>query len=220
MIYQELHRQIKGGGAPADISAWAIETLSDIQDGRLPLTAIRHPLGFLCFPVERTGDYGVCIHVWLPGLSVAAPVTSLVHAHSWDLLSHVLCGSVRNETLRVMPEPDRPSHRLYEIRSQGAVDEIRPTPGLVRAQPHADQEFKPGESYTLPAGAFHSTLIPSDEWAATVALGRTAPGGIDLSLGPIDGASRHHLTRETCGPEETVRAVSTALRWLGVDCPT
>ncbi|WP_414166649.1 hypothetical protein ACMATS_02165 [Streptoverticillium reticulum] len=200
----------------------ARSVLGDIAAGRREMRAVRHPLGFLCFPVEREGGCGVCIHVFgadahetygMQGMqgTASALTTSQVHAHSWDLTSCVLYGQVVNVPVRVTGHQERPTHRVFEIVSDPAgVDELRPTPRLVAYEPGVAQTSGAGEVYTLPAGEFHTTLV-SGRSAATVLLGCSRPGGRDLSLGPLHGAG-HRVVRQQCDAEQSARTAGSVLR--------
>jgi hypothetical protein len=137
-----------------------------------------------------------------------------VHAHSWDLVSHVLFGQVYNEVMRVSDVPGDSgagpddagagAYRVFEVRSQGDLDEILATPRLVRCDRGAHQVSRAGETYSVPAGTFHATAIPADVDTATLALGASRPGSADLSLGDVDTPT-HRVRRQLCDGEETVR---------------
>ncbi|RKN51618.1 hypothetical protein D7231_35695, partial [Streptomyces klenkii] len=70
-----------------------------------------------------------------------------------------------------------------------------------------------GSTYTLAAGEFHATVVPTRRAAATLVHGRTLPGRTDLSLGPVDGTA-HRGVRQVCNAEETARLARSALRKL------
>ncbi|MDQ3154635.1 MAG: hypothetical protein M3R63_23890 [Actinomycetota bacterium] len=203
MNHTGFHRAILGGAAGQDAPRWAFDVLGEIARGSRSVVAMRHPLGFVCIPVDRTGDQGVCVHVWSDSLPSARPTTSTMHAHSWDLISHVLYGSVRNELIDVTDAPDDPAYRVFEIRSGGDVDEVRETPRLVRCEISAAELNRQGDTYTLRAGVFHATAVQGE--AATVALGSGRPGTMDLSLGGIDTRT-HRVGRQRCDRDETAAA--------------
>jgi len=209
MRYEELHEEITRGGAAGSLPRWALGVLEDITEGRRPVTAVRHPLGFLCLPVERrnspVGRLGVCLHVWSPWLARATTTTSLIHCHSWDLLSFVLYGEVRNVPARIRDTGEGATHQVFEVLSRGDTDEIRATGRTVRYSPGVAHEHQGGQVYRLPAGEYHSTAIGGDLHAATVALGHEISGAGDLSLGDLDTPT-HHVRRLRCGPLETARA--------------
>ncbi len=209
MRYEELYEEISHGTAAGSLPGWALGVLRDITEGRTPVTAVRHPLGFLCLPLERrtspAGRLGVCLHLWSPWLARATATTSLVHCHSWDLVSYVLYGEVHNVPAGIEDADQSPTHQVFEVYSHGDTDEIRATGHRVRYRPGAADEHRGGAVYTLPAGTFHSTAIGGDLNAATLALGRETRAGGDRSLGALDTPT-HHVRRMRCGPLETARA--------------
>lgn len=207
--YDTLHRAMLEDPADRAIPRWIAEVLFDVADGRGDIAAVRHPLGFICFPLERTGERGICVHVWSDRLTHARPTTSKTHAHSWDLLSFVLYGSLRNELVGVTDADDRPTHRVFEVGTRPDGDEIRRTPRLVRRHPRASELHRRGEVYSLPAGVFHESK-PQGE-TATVALGRGHPGAVDLTLGAID-TETHRVRRQLCDREETAFAAALVAR--------
>jgi hypothetical protein len=215
MRYDDLYGEITAGTAAATLPRWAWRVLGDIAGGRTPVNAVRHPLGFLCLPLERTGDLGVCLHIWSPDVQSVEATTSGVHCHSWELVSFVLYGSVRNTRAHVAETPpagpDGATHRLFEVVSKGEVDELKATGRTVRYIPGDTSTHGTGDVYTLPAGVFHSTFIEGGPDAATVALGRQDASSGNLSLGPLDTPS-HETRRMRCDPDETARAALRSAR--------
>jgi hypothetical protein len=215
MTYTELHRSITEGAASGDVQRWAAAVLADIAGGQSDVRAVQHPLGFVCLPVIRNGDDGVCVHMWPAERDALPPTTSPMHSHSWDLLSYVLYGEIHNETLEVGGAPDEPTHRIFEVRSHGDVDEIHATARLVRPATSALDIHRPGAAYTLRAGEFHVTDVPPGRTAATVALGRMSPGAHDLSLGAIDGQT-HLVRRRLCDQASSARTAREVADRLSV----
>lgn len=208
MMYDWLYRAMAGGAAEPAIPRWAAEVLSEVAQGRGGVTGVRHPLGFLCLPLERTSDQGVCVHIWSDRLANARATTSATHAHSWDLLSYVLFGNLRNELVGVADAQQGPTHRLFEVDSGGDGDEIRRTARLVRRGAATTEFLQRGDVYSLPAGVFHET-VPQSE-AATIALGRCRPGTVDLTLGGLDTDS-HRTRRHLVGQDETAHSAALVL---------
>lgn len=197
----------------AELRGFAVSALEAAAAGRHAVRAVRHPLGFVCLPVLRDGGCGVCVHLFEPGGSGPGPrpTTSGLHSHSWRLTSCVLYGEVVNVRLRVCEAAERPTHRIFEVRSDPAgVDEIRPTPRLARCSRGEAQVSAEGEIYTLPAGEFHTTVVSYRAAAATVVLGRAVPGRVDLSLGPVHGAA-HRVVRHRSDATQTARIARAAL---------
>jgi hypothetical protein len=209
ITYADLEQEIDRGTRPGLVRGVVVAALTEIADGRRELRAVRHPLGFICLPVIRTGEDGVCVHAWPGDRASLPPTTSGIHSHSWDLLSHVLHGRVHNQIIEVTDTVTNPAYRVYEVHSHGDVDEIRATPRLVGARSHLMQTRRTGESYRLRAGRFHITEVDPAHSTVTVALGRTVPGSVDLSLGAVGGRD-HQVRRRHCDPAETVAVA----RWI------
>ncbi|GAA3658053.1 hypothetical protein GCM10022224_021650 [Nonomuraea antimicrobica] len=195
------HRRVQRLVREGEARAWALGELS-----RPDLSAVRHPLGFVCLPLERDGGEGVCLHLWSGSLPHAETTTSQIHCHSWDLVSHVLYGQMRNVHAVVTDAGSDATHRVYEVVSGADGDRISPTHRTVRHATSLVEVFGPGDTYTLDAGRFHSSVVPEGDEAATIALGRGRPGSRDLSLGPLGGAA-HHVSRQSLDSEETALAV-------------
>lgn len=201
MNYVDVYRDIREGTAGQRLPRQVVGVMTAVAQGSRAMAAVRHPLGFICLPVTRHGEYGICVHVWTGQLAEVELTTSPMHSHSWDLLSYVLYGEVRNQLVRVNEAPATPSHRVFEVHSDGEFDEIRRTPRLVRPAPEAAQRTAAGACYGLAAGQFHLTVVA--EQAATVVLGRNRPGVRDLSLGNA-GTRTHRVRRQRCGQPETM----------------
>jgi hypothetical protein len=205
-IFSELSQDIERGAA-GRIVRWVDGILGEILVGDLVVDAVSHPLGFLCLPVYRRGDEGVCVHLWERRWRHDSLTTSPTHCHSWELLSWVLVGELRNQILRITDDVVAPTHRVFEVRSEADGDEIRATPRLVHVDVAAETAHAAGESYRLPAGVFHETVIPdSGGPVVTIALGRVVAGTVDLSLGGTH-TTGHRVRRTVCDRDVTVRAV-------------
>jgi hypothetical protein len=208
-VYREIQQRTAGTWMPVRVR----QAMTEVAAGRREMTAIRHPLGFVCLPVQRQGAYGICVHLWTAQRPQPQLTTSPVHSHSWDLLSYVLYGAVRNQLVQVTDAPTAPTHRVFEVLSRGDTDEIRPTGRLVRWAPGAVESTGAGGTYLLAAGEFHMTVVPGGAEAATVVLGRTRSDTADLSLGAL-GTPAHRIPRQRCAAHETARAAMLVARRL------
>ncbi|HEU0086562.1 MAG TPA: hypothetical protein VFQ77_02720 [Pseudonocardiaceae bacterium] len=213
MDYREVLREIRQPTAAARVPGRVRRTLQQVAHGHRRLTAVRHPLGFLCLPVQRRGAYGICVHLWTGQQPEPELTTSPMHSHSWDLVSYVLYGEVRNQLVQVTDEPAAPTHRLFEVLSDGDGDEIRPTARLVRCQLGPVQSTTAGDNYQLAAGEFHLTVVPGAAEAATVVLGHARADVVDLSLGE-PRTRQHRVSRHRCTELETAQAAGLAVRRL------
>lgn len=207
-MYDTIHRALAGTASNLDVPQWTMDAMREVAAGRGDVSAVRHPLGFVCLPLERAGERGVCVHVWSKRLRAGQATTSTVHAHSWDLVSYVLYGALRNELVEVAEDPQAPTHRLCEISSDAAGDEIKRTGRLVRRGGSVSEVHHRGDVYGLPAGVFHET-VPEGE-TATVALGSGRPGAVDLALGGLHTGT-HRIRRQLCDPHETAHAATVVL---------
>lgn len=170
--------------------------------------AVRHPLGFTCLPVVRDGADGVCVHWWQG--EDANLTTEAIHAHSWDLLSFVLCGTLRNESVSVVDDQLSPTHRIFEIRSlPSGRDEIRGTDRTVYIGSRKSEHNGPGSHYRVHSGEFHTSELAAAE-VATLVFGQTLPDSVDLTLAALD-ATDHATQRQTCDAAETGRIVEAVL---------
>ncbi len=213
MDFRTLERAAEREGT-AELLGCARTVLDAVASGQRPMRAVRHPLGFYCLPLLRDNGRGVCVHVFDSGApsTPGGPTTSLMHSHSWELTSCVLYGQVGNVRLSVRDQPERPTHRIFEVHSlPSGMDEIRPTSRLVRCASGPAQVTGRGRIYRLAAGEFHTTVVPQAAAAATLVLGRSVPGLTDLSLGPLHG-SGHRVERRMCHVTQTARIARAALR--------
>jgi hypothetical protein len=227
--YEFLIGALSGVVGPV-VRDWAAGTLRAVADGRRPLRAVIHPLGFTCLPVERAGRDGVCVHVWSPDVAAAAPAASAIHAHCWELTSYALVGELENSLMTVtdapparmtpaarpplaaprVPGPAGAVYQVLRVRSQGDVDELSPTGRLVHCRETRRERVAAGDTYGVPAGVFHATDVAPRAEAVTVALGRMVDGIADRSLAPA-GAAGHQVRRRRCDQAQTAATAQFVL---------
>jgi hypothetical protein len=210
-MYDTVHRTLQDGVNSEAIYRWAVSALSEVATDHSQLVAVRHPLGFICLPLERSGTRGVCVHWWTDRLAQAVPTTTTTHAHSWDLISFVLFGSLCNELVEVSDHGGLRRHRVFEVASGAGGDEIRRTNRLVSSQLRTRNLYRAGDVYTLSAGVFHRTTGTGQ--VATVALGNGRRDAADLVLGDL-GTPSHRVRRQVCDRAETITAASVLARRL------
>ncbi|HET8680481.1 MAG TPA: hypothetical protein VFM54_01195 [Micromonosporaceae bacterium] len=210
MSYAELYAAVLRG-AVAEVRDPVVALLKDIENGHLALRAVRHPLGFACLPVHRRGVEGICVHAWPRHREPARLTTSPFHCHSWDLLSHVLYGTVGNQRLEITECGS--TYRVFEVRSGGDSDHLVALPRLVDARGVQPEYWHAGQAYDLPAGDFHASALVDGVAAATVVLGRHDTGRKDLTLGAIDTLT-HRVVRPQYSAEGTVRVARQVLRGM------
>jgi len=201
-----------------DVRGLALDVLRAVC-ARTDPPGVAHPLGFVCVPLHRGADAGLCLHMWPAGAAVRAdPTTSQVHAHSWDLLSWVVCGCLGNQIVAVRDDAEHPTHRLFQVLSESGGDELRATDRLVASTPGRPEWTRAGRPYTIPAGAFHATATPPSGNAASLVLARTRPGAADLSLGGLTLDS-HRVQRRHSPPGETIGVARAVLAQMLDEAP-
>jgi hypothetical protein len=200
---------LRAAEAVSGPAAVARQLLVELDGG---VRAVRHPLGFTCLPVVRDGGDGVCVHWWHGGDTELT--TEAIHAHSWDLLSFVLCGALRNESVSVVDDKVTPTYRVFEVhRDAGGRDEILGTDRTVHIGARRSERNTAGSSYRVRSGEFHASELVAAE-VATLVFGRTLPGAVDLALAPL-GVTDHATQRRTCDAIETRRTARAVLDRLG-----
>lgn len=201
-----------------DVRGLAIDVLRALC-ARTDPPGVAHPLGFVCVPLHRGADAGLCLHMWPAGSAGhAEPTTSEVHAHSWDLLSWVVCGCLGNQIIAVRDDTEHPTHRLFQVVSEAGGDELRATDRLVTCTPGRPEWTRAGRPYTIPAGSFHATATPPDGHAASLVLARTRPGAADLSLGGLTLDS-HRVHRQASPPGATLDVARAVLAQMLDETP-
>lgn len=224
--YGKLSNSIAAGSAYPEVSTWAVDKLRKVVAGHSPLRAVSHPLGFVCLPLERSGQFGVCLHFWTPATPDGAGLTtSQIHAHSWELESCVLYGELWNQRFQVqdavvaasgnLRAPGNSVCRVVEVRSQDGTDELLPTERIVGYAPEQPTVVRTGESYSLPAEAFHVTWVDARSEVVTVALGKTVEGARNQSLGPLNSTA-HTVRRQYMSVTETVTLAKSILDRLPI----
>ncbi|GAA4627241.1 hypothetical protein GCM10023196_038650 [Actinoallomurus vinaceus] len=178
------------------------------------ISAVRHPLGFLCVPVLRSADVGVCIHLWTDTVRCPPLTTSPVHAHSWNLTSFVLFGQVRNHLFRVEDAADHPTHRVLAVYTDGLVDELQPTRRLVTCEEATRQVIESDRTYLLSAGRFHATSVRGP--AATIVVADIQRSTPEYALGHL-GLGRHQVRRRRCAARELLLAAGAFDRLHDLD---
>ena len=160
--------------------------------------ARRHVLGFVEIGLLSTEEKTVRLHLWRKGFA-SMPVWP-VHDHCYALTSLVVAGRLQDRRYSVVPEPGA-QRRLYEVR-YGSNGSRRVRLGRrVRCIERRCCERGPGETYRVPAGTFHSTVLPADGAAAVtiVQTGRTARERPRV-VGAVDGEEVYeYITRRVDG---------------------
>jgi hypothetical protein len=132
------------------------------------ITPLWHPLGFVsCIVEPRALDHLVRLHYWPKKDRRPKSPDWPIHTHKFDLSSLVLLGQVRDIQYRPA-EGDR--FGVYAVRYQGDDSTIVPTHKETSIETVVDAVRSAGESYSVPIGTFHQTVVSIDAEALTLVV--------------------------------------------------
>lgn len=193
----------------------AMSVLREIARGR-SCDAFAHPLGFIYLPLLRMPDATLRLHIWPNGRRVVptgAGEVSPMHDHTWDMISHVIWGELRNVIVSVVEDADAPTHRVFEIHGDGAVDDIRPTDTVVRIVGEGEDKVSVGQTYRMGSDLIHRTE-PGPGVVATLVAARRTSKRVERALGPLE-LHGYRSERQICPPRRVVAAAEAVLEALG-----
>ena len=174
-----------------------------------------HPLGFFRLPltVSDRRKPGFYLHVW-PRDLLGPPPDEGIHCHIFDLRSRILVGRLRDVAYDVAFDGTGPQY-LYDIVFE-ATRSRRQFIQRVTCRRRSAADYPAGQSYGMPKGQFHATVIPGG-FTATLMW----KSNVDLTAHPYnvtDARADESTTFEHVGPEEggidQRRAWSTVLEVL------
>ena len=104
---------------------------------------IKHPLGFINYPLAESDAYTLRLHIWPYGIDQLP----IIRNHVRDLTSYIVTGSIRNLTYEVHPDTDKPSYRLAEVQYDGLRNVLEASKTTVSCHLISDQVYA---AVTLP----------------------------------------------------------------------
>jgi hypothetical protein len=160
-----------------------------------------HPLGFLVIRLQPTLDANLIrIHIWPEGERTSRQPCWMVHDHAWDFKSHILCGSVSNDSYSVTTDAESPSGRLYGVRYDADSSTLHRTERQVSYQLDRTDLYQRGEYYEVRMGQYHSTRVPEGTLACTVVLTTNPSQATAKVVGSLDGETLYGCARNRCPP--------------------
>jgi hypothetical protein len=136
-----------------------------------------------------------------------------MHDHTWGMTSYVICGELRNVIVSVVEDADAPTHRVFEIHRDGAVDDIRATDTVVRIVGECEDKVSVGQTYRMDSDLIHRTE-PGSGVVATLVAARRTSRRVERALGPLE-LHGYRSERQVCPPQRVVVAAETVLEALG-----
>lgn len=148
---------IKTNIAAAAMRAMALECIETVKWRH-------HGIGVLQGYISEGSAPETRIHIWSrrllkPGMNVSGDV----HDHRFDMVSHVLCGTIAHEELTVIEAPSGDHRMLALTHARAAADNNfhGPTtelPGTYLVHSNL-MHIQAGETYTFPALHFHRSPL-------------------------------------------------------------
>lgn len=146
------------------LSSW--HSLRGLAAAMLPSLSWRHHgIGVLQGYVAEGEAVEVRLHIWSPRLVKPGMMTSgAIHDHRFDMVSHVLAGSVGHEEWFAQPNPDGNYETLSLTHARAAAESKfhgPVTPTGERFGVSCNPMFIPeGHTYSFPSGCFHRSTVP------------------------------------------------------------
>lgn len=180
-----LREALKGDDDQNSVMSWVRRFLAQVATGERAPAAKLHPLGFHCFPVYRSDDFGLCVHGWLPGARRETPPTSDMHMHKFDMISRVLSGTVFNREFELVEEGAQ-RYRIFEIRKDGGenVDVFTDT-GIDTAIEDRDVvKVSALQQYEIKQNVYHSAdeTVQNQVFSVTLMLAENWTDGPERTL--------------------------------------
>lgn len=134
-----------------------------------------HGIGVLQGYLSEDSAPEVRLHVWSPRLQKSGiDLSGDAHDHRFDMVSHVLCGSVLHEELTPFYSDVGDHNMLSLTHARAAADTkfhgpTEPIPGRFRVLRHLI-EIEAGMTYTFPALSFHRSPMPDANGVAVTVI--------------------------------------------------
>lgn len=168
--------------------------------------AVWHPLGFLDIEVEVGSVATKRLHVWSTHAGDYRSSGWDIHLHDWDLRSHVLCGTLEHQKVKVR-RSTVPSHSVYVVEYDGPSNYLRRTPEQVFASVIHTEFIAAGSTYSLPAGVYHRVVADRRGPTATLVESVRVPGVSTRVLGDVHGEDTIRTERPSCSLTSVRRIV-------------
>lgn len=141
-----------------------------------------HPVGFIVIRLGIRDDFNYRLHIWPIARRTPKNPDWPIHNHIFDLESHIICGELlnRNYSLKLGNE-ETSKFSLYEVEYSEGGSTITKTYNYVNSIDYQDELIKSNNSYFIPKGVFHESIVDPLKLTCTIAR-TTIPDNIDKAL--------------------------------------
>lgn len=178
------------------------------------LKCIWHPLGFISIKLAQQHSSNVKFHIWYPLFRRPQSRELKIHNHDFDLTSHVLYGSVTNIAYDVTRGMVYTPYRLYKAVIEEKASYLYATTEYALYELRESQQINVGETYKVPKGAFHSTVVPEKELAITVVRTENKSDIAPRIIGSSNGKDSYRYQRNLLVAEDSSLIVTKVLSAL------
>ena len=157
-----------------------------------------HVLGFIHINLVSAGRETLRLHLWRHVLGTESLWS--IHNHSYELTSLVVAGCLQDRRFSVVPDPEA-LNQLYEVRYRENGSERIKLDRRIRCMEVGHYERETDETYGIPLGVFHSSLLTADCPAAVTIVQTGCPTkSRPRVVGTADGAQVYDYV--TCAVDE------------------
>lgn len=162
-----------------------------------------HPLGFLQIKLGKgTHGHSVKLHIWPADVRKTQEPAWTIHRHEWELLSHVVFGSVENSVYTVFPaDITHATNKLYNVTFDGSSSLMSDSATPVICELSSSLEYRTGQRYKVSVLDFHSTNVPLLEWACTIVISEPSARDFPVVVGELSGVENYVYERRPCEPD-------------------
>jgi hypothetical protein len=166
------------------------------------LTGTWHPYGFAVFRLGRSVDGRTMrLHIWPEFQRQMQQPEWPIHSHPWQLDSYVLIGAVVQKQFDVEADA-RGDQCLYRVGYSQDCSVLERSPYRVKSALVHEIRVEPGQSYSVPHGQFHASLVSCDVYAATIVTVPPSTPADAYVLGDPSGDERYEFKRRQLSIDE------------------
>ncbi|MEO6216780.1 MAG: hypothetical protein ABIO86_12170 [Sphingomonas sp.] len=156
-----------------------------------------HSLGFVHIALPSATGRKLRAHIWRDRTPATQPGEG-IHNHSFRFSSLVLEGVIQHQPFKInnVPFNRAGAMPLYEVIQEGQHTRLIDTGRRIRAMPETAQSYGAGESYSFPAGDFHTSQHLGSGRAITILCCEKVENSVSYMVGDKGSALRSALRKK------------------------